>query len=157
MSYAKDMSKRAGAVTAPRPDVSELASTLRIGVMRLERRLRSERSSEGLTVSQLSVLGILHREGPLSPTQLAATERVQPPSMTRVIAALEALGLVQRRAHEKDGRQCVIALTEAGSALLAEDRSRRQAWLACRLDELEGSEQEALRLASPIIQRLADS
>jgi DNA-binding MarR family transcriptional regulator len=140
-----------------RPDVSELASTLRIGVMRLERRLRSERSSEGLTVSQLSVLGILHREGPLSPTRLAAIERVQPPSMTRVVAALEALGLVVRRAHASDGRQWVIALTEAGSALLAEDRSRRQAWLACRLDELSPVEQEALRVASPILQRLADS
>ncbi len=158
MSYAKDMTETAGlATTAVRPDVSELASTLRIGVMRLERRLRSERSSEGLTVSQLSVLGILHRQGPLSPSQLAAIERVQPPSMTRVVAALEALSLVVRGAHVSDGRQSVIALTEQGRALLAEDRSRRQAWLACRLDELSPAEQEALRAASPIIQRLADS
>jgi len=77
---------------APR-DVSGLASALRISVMRLSRRLRSERKSEGLTVSQLSVLGIIDREGPMSPTQLAAAERVQPPSMTRVVAVLETSAL----------------------------------------------------------------
>jgi len=125
--------------------------------MRLARRLRAERSSEGLTVSQLSVLGIIDRDGPRSPTQLAATERVQPPSMTRVVAALEELGLVHRDPHETDGRQCVIALTESGRELLAEDRNRRQAWLARRLEELSPAEREALRVAAPIIERLADS
>ncbi len=121
------------------------------------RRLRAERSSEGLTVSQLSVLGILERQGPLSPTQLAASERVQPPSMTRVIAALEELGLVDRDPHGTDGRQSVIALADRGRDLLAEDRSRRQAWLACRLEELSPEEREALAVAAPIIERLADS
>ncbi|MGA3353484.1 MAG: MarR family transcriptional regulator [Acidimicrobiales bacterium] len=141
----------------PAGEIHELASTLRVGVMRLERRLRSERSSEGLTVSQLSVLGILGQRGPLSPTQLAAIERVQPPSMTRVIGALEELGLVHRHAHETDGRQSVIALSDAGRALLAEDRSRRQAWLARRLEELSPKQREALRLAAPIMQVLAES
>jgi DNA-binding MarR family transcriptional regulator len=125
--------------------------------MRLERRLRSERSSEGLTVSQLSVLGILGRKGPLSPTQLAAAEKVQPPSMTRIVAALEGLGLVVRRAHDSDKRQSVIELSDAGRILLAEDRSRRQAWLAGRLAELTSSERAALRLAAPIMQSLAES
>jgi DNA-binding MarR family transcriptional regulator len=125
--------------------------------MRLERRLRSERSSEVLTVSQLSALGILGRMGPLSPTQLAAAERVQPPSMTRVVAALEELGFVIRHPHASDGRQCVIALSDAGRALLAENRSLRQAWLVDRLDELSPAEREALRRAGPIMQRLAES
>jgi len=138
-------------------DVSGLASSLRIAVMRLARRLRSERKSEGLTVSQLSALGTIEREGPLSPTHLAAAERVQPPSMTRVIAALEQLGLVHRHAHETDGRQCLIALSARGRELLAEDRSRRQAWLARRLDELTPEERAALRVAAPIVERLADS
>lgn len=140
-----------------RSEVSELANTLRIGVMRLERRLRSQRSSEVLTVSQLSALGILDRLGPLSPTQLAAAERVQPPSMTRVVSALEELGFVYRHPHQSDGRQWVIALTEAGRALLAENRSLRQAWLEARLDELTPQERDALRRAAPIMQRLADS
>jgi DNA-binding MarR family transcriptional regulator len=143
--------------TEPGAETHELASTLRVGVMRLERRLRSERSSEGLTVSQLSVLAILGRRGPLSPTQLASAERVQPPSMTRIVAALEEMGLVDRHRHETDRRQCVIGLSEAGRALLAEDRSRRQAWLAARLDDLSPAEREVLRVAAPIMQGLAES
>jgi len=159
MSYAKDVAEGRAArkVTGAEADGSRLASSLRIGVMRLARRLRAERSSEGLTVSQLSVLGVLERQGPMSPTQLAASERVQPPSMTRVIAALEELGLVDRDSHRTDGRQSVIVLTDRGRDLLAEDRSRRQAWLACRLEELSPAEREALRTAAPIIERLADS
>jgi DNA-binding MarR family transcriptional regulator len=143
--------------TEPQAETFELASTLRVGVMRLERRLRSERSSEGLTVSQLSVLGILGRKGPLSPSQLANAERVQPPSMTRIVGALQDMGLVERRAHETDRRQFVIELSPAGRALLAEDRSRRQAWLAGRLDALSPAEREALRAAAPIMQSLAES
>jgi DNA-binding MarR family transcriptional regulator len=138
-------------------DVSELASSLRIGVMRLERRLRAQRASEGLSMSQLSVLGDLDRKGPLSPTQLAGAERVQPPSMTRIIAGLEDLGLVQRHPHATDGRQSVIDLTGTGRDLLAEDRCRRQAWLACRLDELSPSKRAVLRAALPIIQEIVDS
>jgi DNA-binding MarR family transcriptional regulator len=103
------------------------------------------------------VLDIIDRDGPLSPTHLAAAERVQPPSMTRVVAALEELELVHRQPHQTDGRQCVIALTDRGRGLLAEDRNRRQAWLACRMSELQPAEREALRLAAPIIRRLADS
>ncbi|MGD0441350.1 MAG: MarR family transcriptional regulator [Acidimicrobiales bacterium] len=138
-------------------DVSGLASVLRIGVTRLSRRMRSERSSEGLTVSQLSVLGIIEREGPRSPTQLAAAERVQPPSMTRLITALEELGLVRRQPHETDRRQCVLALTDRGRDLLAEDRHRKQAWLAYRLSELSAAERDTLSRAVPLIERLADS
>src|ERR1035441_9090888 len=119
--------------------------------------MRSERTSEGLTVSQLSVLGIIDREGPLSPTHLAAAERVQPPSMTRVLAALEELDLVHRQPHPTDRRQCVLALTDRGRDLLVEDRNRRQAWLACRLDEPLPAAGGALRLAVPVIERLADS
>jgi DNA-binding MarR family transcriptional regulator len=158
MSYAKGMTEQVGQdAQAVEADVSGLASVLRIGVMRLARRMRSERTSEGLTVSQLSVLGIIDREGPSSPTHLAAAERVQPPSMTRVVAAIEELDLVRRQPHPSDRRQCVLALTDRGRDLLAEDRNKRQAWLACRLNDLLPAEREALRLAVPIIERLADS
>lgn len=148
------------ALRAPRTagtDVSELATTLRIGVMRLERRLRSERTDERLTVSQLSALGVLARLGPSSPTQLAAAERVQPPSMTRTVAALEEMGLVRRLAHPSDGRQSVIALSEEGTALIARNRSLRQAWLVERLEELPAAERELLVRAAPILQQLAGS
>lgn len=125
--------------------------------MRLERRLRSERTDESLTVSQLSALGILARLGPLSPTQLAAAERVQPPSMTRTVAALEEMGLVHRLPHPRDGRQWVIALSEEGSTLVARNRSLRQAWLIGRLEELPPADVELLRRAAPILQHLAES
>lgn len=147
MSYAKGMQSSVD---------TGLASTLRISVMRLARRLRAERTTEGLTMSQTSVLGILDRDGPQSPTQLAYLEKVQPPSITRIVGALEALGLVCRVPHASDRRQCVIELTEPGQELLVEDRNRREAWLARSLDELPEADREALRAAAPVIDMLAD-
>ena len=91
-----------------------LASTLRIGVMRLARRLRVERSGDDLTLNQLAVLGTLRRYGALSVGELAGHENVKPPSMTRTVACLEEIGLVTRRPHATDGRQVVVDLTAAG-------------------------------------------
>src|ERR1700728_3838812 len=103
-------------------ELPELASALRIAVMRLARRLRNDRSDETLGISQLSALATLERRGPLSPTALAELERIQPPSMTRVIAALEERELVGRAAHPSDRRQSVIEITPAGRTLVLEDR-----------------------------------
>jgi DNA-binding MarR family transcriptional regulator len=133
--------------------VAGLASMLRIATMRLARRLRAERSDETLGLSQLSALATLDRFGPLSPTALAEHERIQPPSMTRVIAALEARDLIARGAHPSDRRQSVIAITDAGHKIVVEDRRRRQAWLAQRIEELEEDERARLRAALPILQR----
>jgi DNA-binding MarR family transcriptional regulator len=143
--------------TLARLEDAELENTLAICVMRLSRRLRSERTPDALTASQLSVLEVLERKGPLSPTQLAAKERVQPPSVTRVVAVLEQKDLVERHCHESDGRQSMIGLSPAGRALLAENRSRRQAWLAHRLEELSDEERDVLVAAVPIMERLAES
>src|SRR5437764_5247648 len=106
MTYANDM---------PRTTVAdaELANELRMGVMRLARRLRQQRTESGLTLTQLSALGTLHRQGPCTPGELAALERVQPPSMTRVITHLEERGLVARAAHPSDRRQVMVSLTDA--------------------------------------------
>lgn len=133
--------------------VAGLASMLRIATMRLARRLRAERSDETLGLSQLSALATLDRFGPLSPTALADHERIQPPSMTRVIAALEVRDLIARDAHPSDRRQSVIAITDAGHKIVVEDRRRRQAWLAQRIEELEEDERARLRAALPILQR----
>ena len=94
-----------------------LASALRLAVMRLARRMRSERADTSLTLSQLAALATLERSGPLTPRELAAAERVQPPSMTRLTASLEAAGLVTRTAHPSDGRQVLLAASAAGVAL----------------------------------------
>jgi DNA-binding MarR family transcriptional regulator len=136
---------------------SGLASALRISVLRLSRRLRSERDphNEALPVGQLSVLGALFRNGSCSVGELAASERVQPPSMTRTVNCLEEGGYVVRRKHETDGRQVVVALSEKGEQILAADRKRRDVWLAQRLKELTPEERNLLRKAAPIIERLA--
>lgn len=133
---------------------TELASELRIAVMRLARRLRQERSDDAYTPSQLSALAVLDRCGPLSPGELAAKERIQPPSMTRIVAALEAAGLAAREAHPDDGRQAVLSVTKSGAKLLAADRRRRDAWLARRLADLSPEEVETLRSAVPVLERL---
>jgi DNA-binding MarR family transcriptional regulator len=92
------------------PSQTALASSLRLAVMRLARRMRSERADTSLTLTQLATLATLERRGPLSPRELAAAERVQPPSMTRIAASLEAAGLVTRTDHPTDGRQVLLSV-----------------------------------------------
>jgi DNA-binding MarR family transcriptional regulator len=96
----------------------------------------------------------LDRHGPLTPRELADHEKVQPPSMTRVLAGLEERGLILRTPHETDGRQHLVSLTADAKALLKEDRRRRDAWLAQRLAELTQEERDVLRAAAPVIERL---
>jgi len=148
MSYANDM---------PTATDTALASTLRLAVMRLARRMRAERADTSLTLSQLAALATLDRHGPLTPGELAAHEKVQPPSMTRLLAVLEAADLVTRTAHPTDGRQVVMAVSPAGQALLREDRRRRDAWLAQRLRTLDAEEVAVLDRAAAILDRLANS
>ncbi|HEU4912406.1 MAG TPA: MarR family transcriptional regulator [Actinomycetes bacterium] len=133
---------------------AELASVLRVSVMRLSRRLRFERPDSGLSLTQLSALGTLDRHGPLTPRELADHEKVQPPSMTRVLAGLEERGLIDRTPHESDGRQHRVSLTRQGADLLREDRRRREEWLACRLAELTPEEREVLRAATVLLERI---
>jgi DNA-binding MarR family transcriptional regulator len=132
-----------------------LASALRLAVMRLARRMRSERADTSLTLTQLATLATLERRGPLSPRELAAAERVQPPSMTRIAASLEAAGLVTRTDHPTDGRQVLLTIAPAGAALLSEDRRRREAWLAQRLRDLDAEDRDVLRRATAVLDRLA--
>jgi DNA-binding MarR family transcriptional regulator len=136
----------------------DLAGELRGGVMRFSRRLRRERPDyTDLSVSHLSALASLDKAGALSPRELAAVERVQPPSMTRIIARLEDRGLVARTPHATDGRQVVLALTPAGTDLIAESRRLREAWLAERLAALTDAERTTLRDAAALLDRLAAS
>ncbi len=152
MSYAHDMTSPTRS-TSTRSS-AELASALRVSVMRLSRRLRAERSDHGLSLTQVATLASLDRHGPLTPRELAEHERVQPPSMTRILAGLEERGLIMRTAHETDGRQHLVSLTGTADDLLREDRRRREAWLARRLGELAPAERDVLRTAAPIIDRI---
>jgi DNA-binding MarR family transcriptional regulator len=108
-------------------------------------------------IGGLSVLALLLREGELTIGELARAERVKPPSMTRTVACLEAESLVTRRPHLTDGRQVVIAISEAGEALITADRRRRDAWLARCLRDLTPHERSVLRQAAPILERLSHS
>jgi DNA-binding MarR family transcriptional regulator len=133
----------------------ELASSLRMSVMRLSRRLRQERAEHGLSLTQVSALASLNRRGPMTPSELAAVERVQPPSMTRVVAGLEERGLVSRTPHPTDRRQVLIELTDQARSVLQEDRRRRTAWLVDHLADLDADELALLRAATPALERLA--
>ena len=139
---------------------SGLASSLRVSVARLSRRLRTENTSEGaarVSIGGISVLALLFREGERTLGQLAAPERVQPPSMTRTVNCLEQDGLVERSPHPTDGRQVVVRLSATGRDLVLAERRRRDAWLAKRLAELTPEERQLLRQAAPILDRLSQS
>ena len=131
------------------------ASDLRIAVMRLARRLRTERASDTLTPSQLAVLATLVREGPLCPGDLVAAERVQPPSMTRILNSLQNAGMVSRTKHPSDGRQVLYAATGVAEELVIRDRERRDNWLSQRLQDLSPQERATLEAAIPVLNRLA--
>lgn len=135
-----------------------LAAELRLGVMRLRRRLANERHpANDLSLGQMAVLGLLLRRGDLTVGELAKLERVRPPSMTRTVKCLEESGSVVRSAHETDGRVVVVSLTDPGRALVLADRSRRDAWLAIQLTHLTADERAALRRAAPILDRLSQA
>jgi len=136
-------------------DTAALAHDLRLAVMRFSRRLRSQRVDTSVTLTHLAALSTLKRHGPMSPGELAGHERVQPPSMTRVVVALEGMGLVTRTPHPTDGRQVVIELTPAAEAMLSAEAQAREAWLAGRLQELTPEERSVLREAAGIMDKLA--
>jgi DNA-binding MarR family transcriptional regulator len=146
-------------VTPTRSDAG-LATALRISVSRLARRLRVERQAEGLTSlsdTQLAALAVLDSHAAMTPGELAEHEKVQPPSMTRVIAVLEERGLVMRAPHLTDRRQVVLTVTEDGRTLVSQARRRRDAWLAKRLKELTPEERALLRAAAPVLEKLSQA
>ncbi len=152
MTYANDMPT---VEKVARTDAG-LAAELRLGVMRLRRRLAVERHPDNeLSLNQMGVLGVLARRGAMTVGELASAEKVQPPSMTRTVNCLVESGDVVKRPHETDGRQVVVELSEQGRGRVLADRARRDAWLTQRLRELTPEERAVLRQAAPILDRLA--
>jgi DNA-binding MarR family transcriptional regulator len=133
-----------------------LASALASSIVRLSRRLRTERHSD-LTPNQLSALGTMRRQGAITLSTLAAHEQVQPPSMNRTVNGLEARGLVSREPHPTDGRQVLLTISQTGDRILDAERRRRDAWLDQRLRELSAADRAVLREATVILERLAQS
>lgn len=142
-------------MTAERVPPAQLAPQLRDAITRLNRRVRQTRPVGDLTVTQLSALTSLRLAGALTPRELADVERVQPPTMTRIVAKLEDRGLVQRTPHPTDGRQVILAATEGGRTVIEQFERVRDEWLARRLVELNEDERETLHRAAEILQKLA--
>lgn len=133
------------------------ATAVRRGVIRLGRRLRAERPVHDITLLQLAVLAELNDAGPMTPGQLAAAQRVQPQSLTRVLATLEARGLLGRQADPGDGRRALLAITDDGHQALRRDVDARDRWLAQAMaTQLTPTEQELLRLAGELMDRLVE-
>jgi DNA-binding MarR family transcriptional regulator len=135
---------------------AELSAALRPSLLRLTRILRNQRVDLSVTLTQLSAMATLSKKGPMSAGELAAFERVQPPSMTKVLASLEDKGLVRRDAHPTDRRQAIIVLTDAGARLLESERRQRDAWLSQRLARLTPDERARLRDVIPVLDKLAE-
>ncbi|WP_054816486.1 MarR family winged helix-turn-helix transcriptional regulator [Nocardia arizonensis] len=135
-------------------DVRALAGELSLAVVRLTRHLRGRRADAQISLTQLSALATLNREGAMTPGALAAKERVQPPSMTRVIASLTDLDLVERNPHPTDGRQIIVSLSAAGRALLADEASAREAWMTEQLSTLTDDQLVVLTKAVAIMKQI---
>lgn len=134
----------------------ELAALLRPALLRLTRLVRNQRVDTSITLTQLSAMGTLSKHGPMSAGELAACERVQPPSMSKVLANLEDRGLVRRDQHPEDRRQVILGITEKGTELLASERRARDAWLTRHVAALSVDERDLLRRVVPILERLAE-
>jgi DNA-binding MarR family transcriptional regulator len=139
------------ATTDPEEAV-RLAASLRLAVMRLARRLR-QLADEGVTLSMLSALSTVERMGPLTLGDLATAEKVQPPTMTPIVARLEAEGLIRREADPGDRRVALITLDRRGRQLLERNRSRKTAYLAQRLRSLSSEEREVIGRAVGLLER----
>jgi DNA-binding MarR family transcriptional regulator len=141
--------------TSRRASAVQVAVALRDGIARVSRRMRQTRPVGELTLAQISALQSLDTAGALTPRELADTERVSAPTMTRIVSRLEERALVQRTPHPTDGRQVILAPSPVGRSLLAEYQRARDQWLARRLTRLSADERETLHRAAEILTRIA--
>ncbi len=135
---------------------ARLANDLSLAVLRLARQLRFRRPDSPVSLSQLSALATLAKEGPMTPGALAVRERVRPPSMTRVVASLAELGFVDRRGHPDDGRQVLVSVSPSGAELIEVERRASREWLQQRLAALTPDERETLVRAAELMMVIVD-
>jgi len=136
-------------------DTTELASRLRLGVTRLARRLRRE-AEPGITQSQLSALATIDRHGPMTIGELSAVEQVQPPSMTKIVAALVDADLIDREIDPDDRRISWLRAKPEGVTLLHRSRKRKEAFLAKRMRSLEPRQLAVLEEAAQILEQIVE-
>ncbi|HET7768333.1 MAG TPA: MarR family transcriptional regulator [Chloroflexota bacterium] len=136
------------------PDPADVAEKLHSAAIHLLRRLRRQDVATGQTAPRLSALSVIVYGGPLTLGALAAAEQVRPPTMTRIVAALEADGLVQRAPSTEDRRVTLVRATPAGETLLHEGRRRRTAQLAAQLAALPARDRATLARAADLLESL---
>ncbi|UGS34577.1 MarR family winged helix-turn-helix transcriptional regulator [Capillimicrobium parvum] len=142
--------------TSSRSARTDTAARLRLAIVRTSRRMRQE-AGGGLSPSQAAALATVDRHGPLTPSELAAHERVQRPTVARLLARMEEDGLVTRAPDPSDGRSSLISISEDGRALLESVRSRKDAFLAQRMEALDADERATLERAATIIERMLEA
>lgn len=141
----------------PRKDFENAVTDLTQSIGLLVRRMRAAAASHELSLSESAVMARLARSGPATTADLARAESMKPQSMGTTIAALEEMGMVERKPHPTDGRQMNIELTARGMAVRKSAKDAKRNWLAQIIAQLEKQEQETLFAAGEIIQRLAES
>jgi DNA-binding MarR family transcriptional regulator len=134
----------------------EEVAALRGAVLILARRLRHQQAGDELSPSESAVMGRIGRAGPTTPGQLAKSEHVQPPSMTRIIERLEARGFLRRDPDPSDRRQVLVSRTPAGNDFVERSRAVRTAWLTEQLEQLSSADQRAIAAAASALTRLAE-
>jgi DNA-binding MarR family transcriptional regulator len=138
------------------PSDAALPGRLRLAIVRTARRLRQE-AGTGLSPSLTAALATIEGCGPLTPSELAEREAIKRPAATRIVARLEAEGLVDRATDPTDGRVTLIAVTPAGRELLRRVRRRKNEYLARRLRDLPAADLAALERAADVLERLLES
>ena len=136
-------------------DHEELAPRLRWSITRLARRLRQEAGTD-LGPSQVAALATIERHGPLSPSELAESERIKRPTATRILRHLEEAGLVERVRDPEDGRGSILSATTAGRTHLKRLRARKTAYLATRIDKLDVEDRRTLERAAELLEGLLE-
>jgi DNA-binding MarR family transcriptional regulator len=142
--------------STPAPAIdTELVGRLRLAVARLSRQLRQQGASD-ITPSQFSALATIENHGPITLGALASHERVQPPTMTRVVAALEEAGLVAREIDPNDRRIARVQVTADGRRFIDRSRRKRNAWIAARLRELPAEDVADLERTVRLLEHLLE-
>ncbi|HET8815575.1 MAG TPA: MarR family transcriptional regulator [Solirubrobacterales bacterium] len=138
--------------------LSERAVHLRTAIVRMARRLRQEAAAEttGLTPTSVAALATIERHGPITPSEIAAIERVKRPTITRTLACLEREGLIDRAPDPEDGRSALVSVNAAGRERLRRLRGRKSAYLARRMRNLSAEEVETLEHAVEILERMRE-
>jgi DNA-binding MarR family transcriptional regulator len=138
--------------------LSECAAHLRTAIVRTARRLRQEAAAEtsGLTPTSVAALATIERYGPMTPSEIAAVERVKRPTITRTLACLEREGLIDRAPDPDDRRSALVSVNGAGRERLRRLRGRKNAYLARRMRDLSDEEVETLERAAEILERMRE-